>query len=215
MRRIITVVFILISVVFAGCSKTEETKRNDTAKKNVVIENIMSRRSVRSYRPDKIDSASMHEILWCGINAPNGQGRESWEVRVVNNQRFIENIDSLYNEYVSNVLKLEKAGHHVSYGAPVIVFIAYDTTYDLSQVDCGLLGENMILAANAMGIGSCCLGGLCRFINSEDGAGILQKLNLPSTHRLLYAIAFGYPDQVPQAKPRNMGKVQFVGNDKG
>ena len=192
MRRIITVVFILISVVFAGCSNTEETKRNDTAKKDVVIENIMSRRSVRSYRPDKIDSASMHEILWCGINAPNGQGRESWEVRVVNNQRFIENIDSLYNEYVSNALKLEKAGHHVSYGAPVIVFIAYDTTYDLSQVDCGLLGENMILAANAMGIGSCCLGGLCRFINSEDGAGILQKLNLPSTHRLLYAIAFQF-----------------------
>lgn len=211
MRRIITVVFILISVVFAGCSNTEETKRNDTAKKDVVIENIMSRRSVRSYRPDKIDSASMHEILWCGINAPNGQGRESWEVRVVNDESFINDINEAYNKDASD----GKAKQHVSYGAPVIVFIAYDTTYDLSQVDCGLLGENMILAANAMGIGSCCLGGLCRFINSEDGAGILQKLNLPSTHRLLYAIAFGYPDQVPQAKPRNMGKVQFVGNDKG
>lgn len=211
MRRIITLVFILISVVFACCNKNEETKRNDTAKKDVVIENIMSRRSVRSYKTDKIDSASMHEILLCGINAPNGQGMESWEVRVVNDEHFINDINEAYNKDASD----GKAKRHVSFGAPVIVFIAYDTTYDLSQVDCGLLGENMILAANAMGIGSCCLGGLCRFINSEDGAKILQKLNLPSTHRLLYAIAFGYPDQVPQAKPRNMGKVQFVGNDKG
>ena len=93
MRRIITVVVVLISVVFAGCNKTEETKRNDTAKKDVVIENIMSRRSVRSYKPDKIDSASMHEILLCGINAPNGQGRESWEVRVVNDESFINDIN--------------------------------------------------------------------------------------------------------------------------
>lgn len=47
--------------------------------------------------------------------------------------------------------------------APTVVFIANDPAYDMSQMDCGLLGENMILSAWSMGIGSCCLGGTCAF----------------------------------------------------
>ena len=90
------------------------------------------------------------------------------------------------------------------------VFIACDTTYDLSQVDCGLLGGNMILAAQSVGVGSCCLGGLCRFLNAPEGAELLRRLQLPDTHRLLYAIAFGYPAEMPAAKPRNREKVRFV-----
>ena len=36
--------------------------------------------------------------------------------------------------------------------APTVVFIANDPAYDMSQIDCGLLGENMILSAWSMGI---------------------------------------------------------------
>ena len=68
----------------------------------------------------------------------------------------------------------------------------------------------MILAAQSVGVGSCCLGGLCRFLNAPEGAELLRRLQLPDTHRLLYAIAFGYPAEMPAAKPRNREKVRFV-----
>ena len=201
---------VLIIVALASCNEKSERSEVSKSEKDIVIENILSRRSIRQYKNTPIDSAALKEILWCGINAPNGQSKESWEVRVVNNREFIEEIDSLYGKYVSEELKLEKAKHHASYGAPTLVLIAYDKSYDVSQVDCGLLGGNIVLAANAMGIGSCCLGGLCRFINSEYGEEILKRLDFSPTHRLLYAIALGYPNEKPSAKPRSWSKVRFI-----
>jgi nitroreductase len=81
----------------------------------------------------------------------------------------------------------------------------------MSQIDCGLLGENMILSAWSMGIGSCCLGSPIRFMKTEPQvADYLKRLNIPEGYELLYCIAFGYPDESPAAKPRDASKVMFV-----
>ncbi len=72
--------------------------------------------------------------------------------------------------------------------APTVVFIA-STGDDFSKLDCGLLGENMILSAWSMGIGSCCLGGPVAFLKSEKGAPFLEKLNFSEGYTLLYSIA--------------------------
>ena len=95
--------------------------------------------------------------------------------------------------------------------APTVVFVANDGAYDFSQVDCGLLGGNMMLSAWSMGIGSCCLGGPARFMtDSPAAAEYLKKLDFPEGYKLLFCIAFGYPDETPAAKPRNAAKVRFI-----
>lgn len=210
MNKTAIVLLSLLCIVLTGCTLPSEEKSDMKSKQEIVSENILSRRSIRKYKNMPIDSTVMREILNCGINAPNGQGRESWEVRVVADSRFMQEIDSVYKAYSVSAGQQAKTYRSVAYGAPVLVFIACDTTYDMSQVDCGLLGGNMILSANSMGIGSCCLGGLCRFVNSEAGESILKQLNIPSTHRLLYAISFGYPDEKPAAKKRNWDRIQFI-----
>ena len=135
-------------------------------------------------------------------------GRESWEVRFVTRPELLARIDTLYADYMEKTQGKRPAA--AAYGAPAVAFIAYDTTYDLSQVDCGLLGGNMLLAAKSMGIGSCCLGGICRFLNAPEGAEIMKELDFPETHKLLYAIAFGYPDESPKAKERTPEKVRLI-----
>ena len=100
--------------------------------------------------------------------------------------------------------------------ASTVVFIANDKSYDLSQIDCGLLGENMILSAWSMGIGSCCLGGPTPVsythlrASTPEAAEYLKKLDIPEGYQLLYCIAFGYPDETPSAKPRNAEKIRFI-----
>ena len=95
--------------------------------------------------------------------------------------------------------------------APTVVFIANDPSYELSQIDCGLLGENMILAAQSMGIGSCCLGSPIRFMLTEpEAAEYVKRLELPEGYNLLYCIAFGHPDESPEAKPRDTSKIKFI-----
>ncbi len=181
---------------------------SSTIQQNPVVETIMARRSIRKYKNQPIESEKMQEIIRCGINAPNGKYLESWEVRIVDTPELMEEIQVGYNAYLEK--QGRKSGVHPSYGAPVLIFIAYDPTYDLSQVDCGLLGGNMILSAESLGLGTCCLGGLVRYINSPEGAPLLKRLDFPTSHRLLYAISLGYPDEHPAAKPRNAEKVKFV-----
>lgn len=199
---------LLAAALCTSCTvPTASAEKTDT---NDVIETILSRRSIRQYKEKPVNRDTMQVILNCGINAPNGMNKQSWEVRVVDNPDFIQGITEVYKQVhpeVANDAKFKNMFRN----APTVVFIAHDPTYDCSQIDCGLLGENMILSAWSMGIGSCCLGGSMRFMKSEPAAATyLQRLGFSEGYELLYCIAFGYPDEAPAAKPRNLEKVRFV-----
>ena len=183
---------------------------NEADSTNQVIETIMARRSVRKYLPQPVNRETMQVILDCGINAPNGQNKQSWAIRVVDNPEFINGLTEVYKKANPKVAE-DPNFRNMFRNALTVVFIANDTAYDFSQVDCGLLGENMILSAWSMGIGSCCLGGPIRFMKTDPGAAeYLKRLNIPEGYDLLYCIAFGYPDESPAAKPRDASKVMFV-----
>ena len=206
---------LLLAVIATLCSCTPSPKNAEVEKavsgaENQVVETIMARRSIRKYKQQPIEKDKLQQILECGINAPNGMGRQSWEIRVVDTPELLAEIDSLNTKLaVGRGMDASKV-RPAAYGAPVLVFIANDTTYDLSQVDCGLLGGNMILTAQSMGLGSCCLGGIVRTLKSPEAEGLLKRLELPENYNLLYAIAFGYPDESPAAKPRKAEKIRFV-----
>ena len=199
----------------AGCSApaakdatTSETNTKDGT--NAVIENILSRRSIRKYLPQAVNRDTMQIILNCGINAPNGQNKQSWEVRVVDNPDFINGLTEVYKKENPQAAN-EPGFKNMFRNAPTVVFVANDGAYDFSQVACGLLGGNMMLSAWSMGIGSCCLGGPARFMtDSPAAAEYLKKLDFPEGYKLLFCIAFGYPDETPAAKPRNAAKVRFI-----
>ena len=181
---------------------------NDSSAENTVIETIMSRRSVRAYEDRVVPRDTMELIAECGINAPNGMNKQEWEIRIVDNPDFINGVTELYVKENPDAAK-DPRFKNMFRNAPSVVFIgAPDNTY--SGVNCGLLGENMILAAWSMGIGSCCLGGPVRFINSEVGAEYLKQLKFSEGYSLIYAIGFGYPAESPEAKPRDKGKIMFV-----
>ena len=201
-------------LLLCGCG-TQVQKENEAtcaneSKENAVIENMMSRRSIRKYKPQAVNRDTMQIILNCGINAPNGQNKQSWEIRVVDNPEFINGITEVYKKQNPKATE-DPNFKNMFRNASTVVFIANDKSYDLSQIDCGLLGENMILSAWSMGIGSCCPGGPPRFMTSTpEAAEYLKKLDIPEGYQLLYCIAFGYPDETPSAKPRNAEKIRFI-----
>ncbi|MBR3976978.1 MAG: nitroreductase [Bacteroidaceae bacterium] len=190
-----------------SCCKDSSKSENEQCSEkkeccNAAIDNMMSRRSIRDYKPDAVSRGLIKQIMLCGINAPNGQNKQSWEVRVVDTK-------ALQNE-----IKGLAGGERIAscfYNAPVWVFIARDKSYDFSTIDCGLLSENIMLAANSMGIGSVCLGSPVRFIfDSPDKEQILGKLGFSDGYELCICIALGYPNSTPDAKPRNINKVKFI-----
>ncbi|MDE6772812.1 MAG: nitroreductase family protein, partial [Muribaculaceae bacterium] len=146
-------------------------------------------------------------ITKCGINAPNGMNRQPWEIRVVDNQELLSAMTRAFVKGDPKRAADSKMTRNMFRNAPTVVFIAAENN---SQLDCGLLGENMILAAWSMGIGSCCLGGPVAFLKSDAASGFLKQLDFPEGYELVYAIGFGYPAESPEAKPRDEGKVRFL-----
>lgn len=185
-----------------------ETPVQDSLK-NQVVETIMTRRSVRQYKPQAVEREKMQTIVECGINAPNAMNKQPWEVRVVDNADYINGVTELYKK-ANPKADEDPAFKNMFRNAPTVVFIGHDTKSESSPFDCGLLAENMMISAWSMGIGSCCLGSPARFMKTPEAAEYLQKLGFSEGYELLYCIGFGYPDEAPAAKPREAAKVKFV-----
>lgn len=171
---------------------------------------IMSRRSIRAYQDDTLPCELLDEIITLGLNAPNGRNQQAYEIRIVNSPELIRSMTEAVLH--DNPAIGERPGFkNIFVGAPCVVFIAADRSYDLSHVDCGLLGENIILAAWARGIGSCCLGAPVRQLKDSPSARpYLNRLRFSEGYELLYCIGLGYPAEQPDAKPRRADKVMYI-----
>ena len=192
-----------------SCGGSEQNCGDSSCSKNQVIETIMARRSIRKYKPGTVDRETMKRILECGINAPNGQNKQSWEIRVVDNPATMDEIKNIMAAAYPDEDAKRLTG--CFRGAPVMVFIARDLSYDFSAYDCGLLAENMMLSATSLGVGSICLGSPVRFINDNEAcAPVLEKLGFSKGYELALCVGFGYADEAPDAKPRDWGKVKFL-----
>ena len=202
------------SFLFSGCSsKSNEERQEDTiaeaSTKNNVIDAIMSRRSIRKYKDTPVEREKLQQIVDCGVNAPSGMNKQPWQVRVVDNPEYINGINEIFVKQNPDMANQE-GFKNMFRNAPAVIFIASPVDGS-GQLDCGLLGENIILAAQSLGLGTCCLGGPIAFIkNSEEALPYLRRLDIPTDYSLLYAIAVGYPDESPEAKPRDMSKVKFI-----
>ena len=135
--------------------------------------------------------------------------RQSWEIRVVDNASLI---DSVTRAFLRVNPKMANTPGFVNMfrNAPAVIFIANETASGMSQIDCGLLGGNIMIAATSLGLGTCCLGGPIAFLKSDEGKFFLDKLAFSEGYELLYAIAIGYPAESPEAKPRKSSKISYV-----
>ena len=207
MKTLLT--FALATLMFASCNQPKEQNAETESSNDAVTELMMSSRSIRNYKDSLINKETLDEILKCGVNAPNGKNLQAYEIRVLSPAL----IDSIKSAVVKDNPQIgEREGFkNIFVDAPCVLSIAYDTTYDMSQVDCGLLGENIILSAWSKGIGSCCLGSSARWIKDSPSAKpYLDKMGFSEGYELLYCIALGYPDETPEAKPRTMDKIKYM-----
>lgn len=196
----------LLAITLVGCNPTPQ---NNEPMNNEVINAIMSRRSIRQYHATPVARDTMMQIMTCGINAANGQNKQSWEVRIIDNPTTMQQVQGLMVAGNPNLPADMLRG--CMRGAPVMTFIARDLGYDFSAYDCGLLAGNMMLAAQSLGVGSICLGSPIRFINTaENSSEILALLGFSENYELCLCVGFGYANESPAAKPRDINKVQFV-----
>lgn len=198
----------IAALCLASCGQGGEAVKQDDGQ-NPVIEAIMSRRSIRKYKDTPVEREKLQLIAECGVNAPNGMNAQRWEVRIVDNAESIAAISEEYKKANPQLLERDPGFKNMFRNAPAIICVAVPAGDD--GVNAGLLGENIMLAAHSIGLGTVCLGGPVRFLkDSEAGRAFIARLGFSEDYSLLYMIGVGYPDEAPDAKPRDLSKIRFV-----
>ena len=159
---------------------------------NEVINNMMARHSVRKYLNKPVEHEKLEAVALAGINAPSAMNRQNWAIRIIEDQKLMADV----KEQTRNAPNL------------ICVCAPADGKFDL---DAGLLGENMMLAAQSLGLGTCIQTGPIRALTTDPKAQAFRdSLDIPADYKLLYVIAIGYPDEQPAAKPRDDSKVKYI-----
>ena len=127
MKKILLLPLLAFAMLSCTAPKTQEPMQNE------VINAIMSRRSIRQYHPIPVARDTMMQIMTCGINAANGQNKQSWEVRIIDNPAKMQQILDLM--VAGNPTLQPDMVRGCMRGAPVMTFIARDLNYDFSAYD--------------------------------------------------------------------------------
>ena len=193
----------MIILAAASCAQNEQNKHDMN---NKVIEAIMSRRTIRKYKPEPIERELLEKIIECGINAPSALNRQSWEIRVVETPESLAEIkDALV---AANPDKDPAEVRSCFREATTVLFIANDVDFVFSPIDCGIFCQNIMLSAHSLGIGSVCLGRPIPFlVNCPE---VLSKLDFSEGYRPVICVGLGYANESPAAKPRDPSKVRYI-----
>jgi nitroreductase len=174
---------------------------------NETLKLIKSRRSTRAYKPQQITEDELQAILEAGVYAPSATNRQPWHFTVIQNKELIDLLSEKFkllakqsdSAYLRRVGENEK--FHVFHHAPTVIVISGDEKNSSAPVDCAAATQNMLIQAESMGIGTCWVGFISYYLNSNEGREHLKELGIPEGYRQIHSVAVGYKLNEPLAAP--------------
>lgn len=162
---------------------------------NETIRDIMNRRSIRRYKDTPVDKETIEVLLKAGVAAPSASNRQPWEIIVVTRQETRERLAQAH-PYARMVPQ-----------APVCLivcgnrerFYPEQELQDYWAQDCSAVTENILVAAQSLGLGTVWCG---VFPRRERVSAVAEILGLPDGIIPMNLIALGHPDEDPQVKDK-------------
>lgn len=194
----------------SSCQNENTTMNNSDTP---VIDAIMARRSIRQYKETPVPRELLQQIAECGVNAPNAMNKQEWEVRILDDANYMNEVTELMKQEMPQFVNSDAPGFRNAFrNAMALIAVACpDDELGMTLINVGLMGENMCLAAQELGLGTCIMAAPSIFMNaSESAKPYLEKLGFTPGYKLRYFLAVGYPDETPAAKSRDLGKIKFV-----
>ena len=154
-----------------------------------LVDIVLSRRSIRSYEKKEVPMDVLNQILEAGRQAPSAANRQPFHFIVVTDENIKKEFSKgLFNRFIKN--------------APLIIVGCANTsaliTGKWAVVDTTIALQNMVIAAWAVGIGSC-------WIGDYKEKKVKQTLQIPEKWKVVALVSFGYPDEEP--KPRKKKSI--------
>ena len=166
--------------------------------------NLLTRRSIRKYKPDMLPREVIEKIAEAGTYAPTGKNQQSPIIVAVTNKALRDRM-SVLNAAVLGI------DSDPFYGAPVVLVVLAERSNPNHVYDGSLVMGNLLLAAHAMGVGSCWINRAREVFDSDEGKAILRDLGIEGDYEGVGNCILGYADcEQPQARPRKENWVYWA-----
>lgn len=190
MKKILILVVAAASVATLGFASCGAPAGGEVSAQQAVIDNIMTRSSVRSYTSQEVEQEKIETMLRAAMAAPTGMNKQPWEFVVITDKEILEALPAV------------APGMRMAAKAPLAIAVLGDTSAGVYWTQDGSAAtENLLLAAHAMGLGAVWCGA---YPDTEAGrvAKITELLKLPEGIMALCVIVIGYPDSEPTVKDK-------------
>ena len=200
MKKMMTISLLLAMYVLSISAQCENYS-------NEAIKNIMTRTSIRQYTDEPVSKADIEMMLRAGMAAPTAVNRQPWHFVVIDSK-----------EKLSELAGNNPRGGMLKQAALAIVVCGnmdkalQGTAQGFWIQDCSAATENILLAANALGLGAVWTG---LYPDEKRSSEVSKVLKLPQTFIPLCTIVIGHPAEHPQPKdkwkPENVSYNEFGG----
>ncbi len=168
---------------------------------------LLTRRSTRNYKPDAVEPEKLNQILKAAGQAPSGGNNQYNHFLVIRNSDVIRNLigmteaafakmeiaEDTYASLKHAITAAKKGGYVFCYNAPILIVVANRKGYGNNIADCACAIENMMVAANALDLGSCWINQL-KWLNEEaEIVEYLHSFGMREDESVYGAVIIGYP----------------------
>lgn len=162
------------------------------------IQNMLTRKSVKKYKPDPVSKELIEKIVEAGTYAPTGRNAQSPIILAVSNKQVRDELMKL------NAQILGAEGSDPFYGAPVVLVVLAAKERNTRVYDGSSVMQNLQLAAHALGLGACWIHRAKETFELPEGQAILKNLGISGEYEGVGNCVVGYPADgyTPESKPR-------------
>lgn len=170
---------------------------------NEIIQNMITRRSIKKYKPDSVPREMLDQILKAGTYAACGMGRQSPIIIAVTDKTVRDELSALN-------AKIMGASGDPFYGAPAVLIVLADKSIPTHVYDGSLVMGNLMNAAHALGLGSCWIHRAKETFELPEGKALLNKLGITGDYEGIGNCIVGYPAEKKEAKPRKENYIYYI-----
>lgn len=178
---------------------------------NETLKIIKQRRSIRSFKDEQIKEEELQAVLEAGLYAPNA-GDQAWHFTVIQDTELLNKLNIAAKETAKyhDFEHLKELGidetFNCLYGAPTLVIVSGNEQSPIPlDADCAAATQNLLLAAESIGQGSCWIFFVLLAFYSSQGPELRKELKIPEGYKPYYSAVFGYKKDtvvyVPDRKP--------------
>ena len=182
---------------------------------NETLKTIMERFSCRDFADAPLTDGQIKALTKAALAAPSAMNRQPWHVIMITDKALIDEMDAEgmnvmgAAEDKSGYERIKARGGKIFYNAPCMVMVASDGS-DFAFMDCGILSQNVALAARALGLGSVICGMANIPLSGSRGGKFKKRMQFPDGYDFGIAILVGAVKTGKVPHELDMGKVTVI-----